>query len=507
MSYSVAIKKPGMSKNSHKSVDEWVRRISEIKLPAFSKTIQDLASFKEDENASAADLARIILQDASLTSTVLRIANSPIYNVSNQEINTISRAVVLLGFDCVRSIGMSAALLDKVTNKKAKSRQMELMASSLFSAFQARAMADKITDDEPEEVFIATLLLQLGEMAFWCMNTKEGRDIEAQVRKGKTRGQAEQEVLGFRFKQLTVALAKKWALGDTMQNALQASRRMSKGRAKNVQLGHDIEVATRTEDTSDEAMKILAEIAEFTDTSEEETQTMFVDAVREVEEMAPVFGIDISARIPKNVKQAVETGDPFEEASPIENGNERAEADYEAESIFPETNHALQLKILSELMTTVYQGADLPLIMEIILEGLFRGVGLDRCVITLLSPDRKQLRIKQSVGIQIEELKENFKVQLDKPSFRLFTYGIKNKRALWADEMETTGLSHLVTEDVTAISDEKDFFVAPIIVKGQAIGMVYADRSPSGRELDSDLFQSFRLFSGSLGMILSQLKG
>lgn len=41
------------------------------------------------------------------------------------------------------------------------------------------------------------------------------------------------------------------------------------------------------------------------------------------------------------------------------------------------------------------------------------------------------------------------------------------------------------------------------MVKQRAIGLIYADRSLSGRELDEESFDSFRHFTKECGMVLS----
>ena len=54
-----------------------------------------------------------------------------------------------------------------------------------------------------------------------------------------------------------------------------------------------------------------------------------------------------------------------------------------------------------------------------------------------------------------------------------------------------------------------DFYMMPVIVSDKVIGIVYADRIPSGRELDQDSFENFKHFTqqASLGLeYISRLK-
>jgi hypothetical protein len=64
-----------------------------------------------DDPRSATDkLSRIIAHDPVLTSDVLRLANSPLYRTSSAPIETIQRAIVVLGVDALRGLIATAML-------------------------------------------------------------------------------------------------------------------------------------------------------------------------------------------------------------------------------------------------------------------------------------------------------------------------------------------------------------------------------------------------------------
>ncbi|KAB7627504.1 HDOD domain-containing protein [Alkalilimnicola sp. S0819] len=150
------------------SLARWMHRLNERDMPVLNNTVQQLCNISTDTGASANDLAAVVLRDASMTSGVLRIANSAHYNRSGREINTISRAVVMLGFDTVRGIGLSQILIDTFLNGEARSHLVGLMRQSVYAAVQAKLIAQQAGDEAPEEIFIAALLYRLGEIAFWA---------------------------------------------------------------------------------------------------------------------------------------------------------------------------------------------------------------------------------------------------------------------------------------------------------------------------------------------------
>ena len=89
-------------------------------MPIFGHTVQRIISVAEDDDASANQLAQVVLQDASMTTRVLKLVNTTYYKTREESISTISRAVVLLGFDTVRNMCLSISLVDAFVRGNAR---------------------------------------------------------------------------------------------------------------------------------------------------------------------------------------------------------------------------------------------------------------------------------------------------------------------------------------------------------------------------------------------------
>ena len=92
--------------------------------PAFSKSIAEinrLTSSSRAHTGSASELANVVLRDYSLTNRLLRLVNSAFYGPFSGRITTVSRAVVILGFEQVRLAAASLLILESL--KKAISRR------------------------------------------------------------------------------------------------------------------------------------------------------------------------------------------------------------------------------------------------------------------------------------------------------------------------------------------------------------------------------------------------
>jgi HD-like signal output (HDOD) protein len=73
-------------------------------MPRRPSLLPQLLRAVNDEEVSRRDLVKIISKDPSLVGTLLKMANSPFYRTSSQAIESIDRAVVVLGNDGIRSL-------------------------------------------------------------------------------------------------------------------------------------------------------------------------------------------------------------------------------------------------------------------------------------------------------------------------------------------------------------------------------------------------------------------
>jgi len=75
--------------------------------------LPQVLSASNDDSFSRRDLAALIAQDPSLVGNLLKIANSSYYRVTPEPVESVDRAVVLLGTDGIRSL-VTAALMQPI---------------------------------------------------------------------------------------------------------------------------------------------------------------------------------------------------------------------------------------------------------------------------------------------------------------------------------------------------------------------------------------------------------
>jgi HD-like signal output (HDOD) protein len=136
-----------------KSVQQILERISARPeyFPRRPSLLPRLMATVNDSDSSMREMSGIIAQDPALTANLLRIANSPLYRVSSTPVESIERAVTLVGVAGIRSIIATALVQPLMTaGSGAFSRFPELCwEHTLYSALTAETHATQIERTEP----------------------------------------------------------------------------------------------------------------------------------------------------------------------------------------------------------------------------------------------------------------------------------------------------------------------------------------------------------------------
>lgn len=482
-----------------RKLDDWVELIREQEMPIFDGTVQQVLAVSQDDLAPASELARVVLQDASLTARVLKLANSVYFNPMGASaggaISTVSRAVIVLGFNAVSNMCLTATLVDAmVQGATARQRVAREMARAIHAATQARTIAIQREDSSPEEVFIATLLGRIGELAFWCFAGELTDELERLYRQpGMTPERAQQQLLGFHLDRLSAQLARAWHLTDLTRQGI-LTPEAEDPRVQTVVLGQDIAECAETQGwQSDTMLDLVRRAAKMIKQSVGETQQLLHQNARDARAIAADVGARFAiAHIPQPDTDA-----------PASDTGATAQPAQDSEPNCPEPDSALQLRVLRELSISIEQGkADLNLIMELVLEGIYRGVGMDRVVLALVSPDRRLLKARHGLGVD-RDIIERFNFARLAGQTHLFFEAMERRRPLYFDQERLRSHQSALPKSVTQVLGSVPFMIAPIVIAERAIGLLYADRGLSGRELSLDLFEDFKHFAQQAGMGLT----
>ncbi len=470
-------------------LQSWIDRINEAELPALAAVVQDLHRLAQEEKSSVKQLADVLLRDASLTSKVLRVANSVYYNPSQETIRTISRAIVLIGFDNVRLIGLSVSLIDGLLTRAPREQLQELLARSFHAAVQARNLAGYVLSRHEEEVFIAALLYHMGELAFWgCGGEQTDELASALEQPGVDAEEAVRAVLGTSFRQLTQGLVKDWNLGAIVSLAHSGASHNDPA-VLAVSLGMQIGEAALQGWDSPAMERLVEQVADFIGVSAEEAMQQVLASADEAVKVAATFGASKLCRLIPNT-------DP--EQIRVQQEQRKAK--------LLEANLLIMQQALQELGMMASQRADVGLILDTLLNGLHQGAGLERVMLVVLADGQSCFRAKRVVGEGTEDWLNDFLLPVQqREQSHIFSYVLRNKEALWMGVPASYSLNELVTQPIRQRLGQGMFFVAPLLAGTREIGVLYADSRVSGRALKHEQFVAFQRFTQLTGRCLLAL--
>lgn len=193
-----------------------------INLPTLPSVVAKMIELVDNPKTSAASLARLISTDQALTAKILKLANSPYYGFP-REISTVNLAIVVLGFNTVKDIGLSITVLNAFKGRQ-ESEHFDVtkfwehcIACGVASRFLARVFRYGTVG----EAFVAGLLHDVGKVVLNQYLDDEFKEIMKQVHeKDATLIEAERKVLGTTHAEVGGWLADRWNLPAPIANAI-----------------------------------------------------------------------------------------------------------------------------------------------------------------------------------------------------------------------------------------------------------------------------------------------
>lgn len=147
-------------------MDKAIERLLQgnIKLPSIPAVAQQVLAMADNPNSSTEHLASVLSSDPAIASTILRYVNSAAYSPVEQ-IASIQRAIVALGFKEVTRIALTFSLLDsRRRSDDGGLDPVHLWQRSLISAIAAKVIGKQARQPDPEALFLAGLLQDIGMM-------------------------------------------------------------------------------------------------------------------------------------------------------------------------------------------------------------------------------------------------------------------------------------------------------------------------------------------------------
>jgi putative nucleotidyltransferase with HDIG domain len=183
-----------------------------------------ISQLVEDPNSNMADIARVVSQDPSFTVRLLRVANSSFYGFSSR-IDTVPKAVAIIGTSQIRSLALATSVASSFDGLPNTLVSMEnFWKHSLYCALAARTLAKQARKCDPDAVFTAALLHDIGELVIFNRMPQQAKEALLLVLDSGDElpvHQAERQIMGFDHSQVGGELARQWKLPPMLEECIE----------------------------------------------------------------------------------------------------------------------------------------------------------------------------------------------------------------------------------------------------------------------------------------------
>jgi HD-like signal output (HDOD) protein len=227
-----ALPSPPAASDAHPSSDALIRQALRkvTALATLPQVAARIVQIVEDPNSNAQHLKKVICHDPALATRILKVVNSAYYGLPGQ-VNSIDRAIVMLGFREVKNIAMAAnlsalfrgaELSGPYTAKDIWRHCVAVGVASRNLAKQSRVMSGRSAD-----AFLAGLIHDLGLLVQLQVNPDKLGAVcttaNEQMQQGATSVNfcaLERNVIGVDHEQLGQALTEYWRFPELYQQVV-----------------------------------------------------------------------------------------------------------------------------------------------------------------------------------------------------------------------------------------------------------------------------------------------
>lgn len=158
----------------HQSDQDIRNRLLLARLPAMPQILLKLLELCQADEAGMAELAKLIANDAGMTTKVLSVANSAAYHRGGRKVGLV-QALSILGASMIKTLVISESVF-QTFNGFSNSASIDLRSfwkHSLTTAVMAREIAKKMGYPQAEEAYLAGLLHDVGRLALLAVAPNE----------------------------------------------------------------------------------------------------------------------------------------------------------------------------------------------------------------------------------------------------------------------------------------------------------------------------------------------
>lgn len=189
----------------------------ELELASHPDILRHILKASSDPLSSAAYIAEVVGKDVALSAKLLKVVNTPFYGFP-QKVDTISRAIVLLGQDKVAGLAMGISVINMFQGVQGKLLDMAgFWKHSVACGIMGMVLAAHCNEQDKERFFVAGLLHDVGRLIMLKNRVQAVQSVLFESRGLKVAlHDLENSRWGFDHARLAELVLEKWQLPENL---------------------------------------------------------------------------------------------------------------------------------------------------------------------------------------------------------------------------------------------------------------------------------------------------
>lgn len=493
------------------TIDFLLRRMRhKSDFPALSESVTSINRLTASENQSIAELSNCILKDFSLTNKMLRLVNSAFYRqAGGGNISTVSRAIVVLGFDAVRNIAITVMLFDHLQDKgNANFLKGEFLRANL-AGILAKEIGARTAQKDVEQAFICAMFHNLGRLLSQYYFADESEEIvRVMEQKHCNEQSAALQVLGISYEDLGIGIARTWGFPKLLVSSMRGLPAGSVRKPNNAEDRLCVLSAFSNElckviadaapqDRQKELHKVTTRFGESVPMSEKDMHVTMEKSFEEVSQFARIINLNLQQTVfgrqmggwnashseAASQDGKPETDDPLSATVLSDTGPDCATgvgATTETPAEVGQAAEAILMAGIQDISNTLVGEFKLNDVLRIILETMFRAKGFRRVILCIRDGRSNTMVGRFGFGEDAGEIAKRFNFSLNFTPDIFHVALAKGVDILISDTREAKIVDRIpgwFHQGVRAGT----FVIFPLCLKGNPMAMIYADREQAGQ--------------------------
>ncbi|MDD1622780.1 MAG: HDOD domain-containing protein [Methylococcaceae bacterium] len=242
-----------------------------------------------DPRFSLSDIGKVIAKDPAMSARLLRLVNSPFYGFQSK-IDTISRAITVVGVDDLYHLVVATCVVDRFGNIPSELVDMTAFwMRSMYCGVVAKLLAKQSMVLHSERLFLAGLLHDIGSLVLYQQKPEESlKVLLATRRERRLLAEFEREIIGFTHADVAMELIKSWGLPESLYESIGCYLNPESAQVHKLD-AYLLNMASRLVDGKGRGNPAEATVAEFSEHALTVTRLNRVDLVLVMEQAEAEF--------------------------------------------------------------------------------------------------------------------------------------------------------------------------------------------------------------------------